>query len=170
MACYAKFPGDFISYIQEYHKYPVTNFFWTSNRNLCLAKPLNTRLLLTISIKSKKPQTFGRFTSLFHTNVMVPKIENLRVNSCWCLWNTNETLLSRFLRGGEIVERRSKILRGARARKYPYLCLCETHSDGVEEEGPICIFGRKDLSDLWKNTKIQKDLTVRVLGLNCFYA
>ncbi len=40
---------------------------------------------------------------------------------------------------------------------------------GIEDEGPICIFCRKGLSDLWKNTKIQKGPTVRVLGPNCFY-
>ncbi len=33
--------------------------------------------------------------------------------------------------------------------------------DGVREDGPICIFGRKSLSDLWKNTVIQGGLTVR---------
>ncbi len=41
--------------------------------------------------------------------------------------------------------------------------------DGVEEEGLICIFGQKDVSDLWKNGKIQKGLTASVLGPNCFY-
>ncbi len=28
--------------------------------------------------------------------------------------------------------------------------------DGIEEEGPVCIFIQKGLSDLWKNTEIQK--------------
>ncbi len=40
--------------------------------------------------------------------------------------------------------------------------------DGAEEAGPICIFGRKGTSDLWKNTKIQKGETARVLEPNCF--
>ncbi len=44
----------------------------------------------------------------------------------------------------------------------------EDHFDGVEVKGPICIFGRKGLSDSWKNTKIQKGVTVKVLGSNCF--
>ncbi len=34
----------------------------------------------------------------------------------------------------------------------------------IEEDRLICIFGQKGYSNLWKNTKIQKGLTVRILG------